>query len=56
MIRILKEILKQLKQINEKLSYSAVHTYDSIKPEDVYCTTITDPAEYQERFQAKTNL
>ena len=53
---ILEEILEQLKQINEKLSWPVVHTYDSIKPGEVYCTTTNDPMDYQERFQAKTNL
>ena len=56
MISILKEILEQLKQINEKLSCSVIHTYESIKPGEVYRTTINDPTDYQERFQAKINL
>ena len=53
-MKILREILEQLKQINEKLSYySVIHTSDSIKPGDVYCN---DPTDYQERFQAKMHL
>ena len=56
-MNILQEILEQLKQINEKLStIPVVHTYESIKPGPVYCTTIQDPLEYKERFQAKMNL
>ena len=56
-MNILQEILEQLIQINEKLStMPVIHTYDSIKPGDVYCSTITDPSEYKERFQAKMNL
>ena len=56
-MNILQEILEQLKQINEKLStISVIHTYESIKPGHVYCTTINDPLEYKERFQAKMNL
>jgi len=56
-MNILQEILEQLIQINEKLStMPVIHTYDSIKPWDVYNSTITDPSEYKERFQAKMNL
>lgn len=55
-MNILQEILEQLIQINEKLSIMPViHTYESIKPGDVYCTT-SDPSDYKERFQAKMNL
>ena len=56
-MNILQEILEQLIQINEKLStMSVIHTYESIKPGDVYCSTTTDPLEYKEKFQAKMNL
>lgn len=54
-MNILQEILEQLKQINEKLSIMPIiHTYDSIKPGDVYCTN--DTSEYIEKFQASTNI
>lgn len=54
-MNILQEILEQLKQINEKLStMPVVHTYESIKPGDVYCTN--DTLEYREKFQASTNI
>lgn len=56
-MNILQEILEQLIQINEKLStMPVIHTYGSIKSDHVYNSTITDPSEYQERFQAKINL
>lgn len=54
-MKILKEILEQLKQINEKLSIMPItHTYEAIKPGDVYCTN--DTSEYREKFQASTNI